>query len=139
MKLSPAAEFAVRGVLVVAQRAGPGPVSLETICAERDLAPQYLAKIFATLVRADLVTAFRGKHGGYRLAREPQQISILEVIEAIEGPMVLNLCQHDPPRCEETDCPLRPVWSELQEVVREKLGSITLQDCLDRGKTPPTP
>jgi len=130
MKLTPAAEFAVRGVLVLAQRGGQGPVTLETICAQRDLPRQYLVKIFGSLNKAGIVTPVRGKRGGYMLARDPASITLLEVIEAVEGQITLNLCQHNPPKCDRTDCPLRPVWTELQDYVRTKLGSVTLAYCL---------
>jgi len=133
IKLSPAAELAVRAVLVLAERYGQGPVNLETICAQRDLPRQYLAKILALLARADLVTAVRGKHGGYLLSREPGRITLLEVIETVEGPIALNFCQHDPPKCDHIDCPLRTLWGQLQSTIRKKLGAVTLKGCV----TPP--
>ena len=126
MKLSLAAELAIRGACVLAERYGPEPVKMEAICAARELPREYLAKIFGSLVRAELVTPVRGKRGGYRLAREPSRITVLEIIEAVEGPLVVNFCQHSPPQCDLVDCPLRPVWSEIQEFVRKKLSGVTL-------------
>lgn len=131
MNLTPAAEFAVRGICVLAEQNGNGPVNLATICKKRDLSKQYLAKIFGTLARAGLVTPVRGKHGGYLLARRPDEITVLQVIEAVEGPLALNFCQYSPPRCDQTDCALRPVWTELQDVVSTRLASVTLQSLLD--------
>ena len=130
MRLSPAAEFAIRGMLVVAERDGQGPVNLATICQERSLSKQYLAKIFGQLARANLITPIRGKHGGYELARGLDQISILNIIEAVEGPVALNLCQQQPPKCDELDCGLRSDWGDLQQTIRQKLGAISLRDCL---------
>jgi Rrf2 family transcriptional regulator, cysteine metabolism repressor len=134
MKLSPAAEFAVRGVLVLADRYGQGPVTLDTICAQRDLPKQYLVKIFASLTKANLVTPVRGKKGGYLLSRDPSGITLLEVVEAVEGTIVLNLCQTNPPQCENDGCPLRPIWTEIQDVIRTRLGSVTLGSCVNQGK-----
>lgn len=131
MKVTPAAEFAIRGICVLAQHGGQAPMNLAAICEKRDLSKQYLAKIFGTLARAGLVTPVRGKHGGYTLARDPGEITVLDVIEAVEGPIALNFCQHSPPRCDEADCAMRPVWAELQEVISQRLGSITLQMLLD--------
>lgn len=130
MKLSTAAELGLRGILVVADRSEGQPVNLDTICSVRDLPKDYLAKIFGSLVRAELLLAVRGKHGGYRLGRPAEEITVLEVIEAIEGPIALNFCQHDPPKCEEYDCPLRPVWAEMQETLRQRLGEMTLAQYL---------
>jgi len=113
----------------LAKRYGQGPVSLQAICAERDLPKEYLSKIFASLARANLIEPIRGKHGGYMLARGPDQISILDVIEAVEGPIALNFCQHTPPKCDNTECALRQVWTKLQNTFRRTLGEVTLADC----------
>lgn len=130
MKLSAAAELAVRGILVLAERFGEGPVTLDTICAQRDLPKQYLTKIFAQLARSGLVMPVRGKGGGYMLARVPKSITLLEIIESVEGPLVLNLCQHEPPKCDDHLCRIRDVWSDLQKIVRTRLSETTLGDCL---------
>lgn len=133
MRLSPAAELAIRGTCVLVQRYGEGPITLQTIAETRGLSRQYLAKLFLQLAKADLVTAIRGKNGGYVLARAPSEITLLEVIEAVEGPLALNFCQHDPPKCEEVGCPLRPVWAELQEVIRGRLSRVTLDQTAACG------
>jgi Rrf2 family protein len=126
MKLSPAAEFAIRGATVLAENYGNGPVTLDTICTQRDLPKQYLVKIFAQVARAGLITPVRGKNGGYLLAKDPESVSLLDIIEAVEGPMVLNQCQGDDPQCGEDNCPMRPVWDELQESVTRKLRNVSL-------------
>lgn len=136
MKLSAAAEFAVRGALALAEHRGEGPLTLQTICSQRDLSRQYLVKIFSALAKAGLVTPIRGKGGGYLLARDPESITLLDVIEAVEGPITLTLCQHDPPRCDRIECFLRPVWAGLQDDIRLRLGSLTLAACLGDGAAP---
>lgn len=133
MNLSPAAELAVRGILVLAENHGGPPVTLETICKARDLSRQYLVKIFSSLTRAGLVIAVRGKKGGYLLSRSPGDISVLEVIEAVEGPVALNFCQHTPPRCDQEDCRLRQVWTELQDTFKRTLSSVSLGQCVGPG------
>lgn len=129
MRLTPAAELAVRGALVLAENYGNGPVSIAKVCEIRQLGKEYLTKIFSSLSKAGLVTPIRGKGGGYILARDPAEINLLEIVEAIEGPLALNFCQQDPPRCHEEDCPVREIWSELQETVRARLASVRLADC----------
>ena len=131
MKLSPAAEFAVRGMAVLAENYGDGPTTLDAICKARDLSKQYLVKIFSMLTRASLVTPLRGKKGGYLLARDPSKITLLEIIEAVEGPLAVNFCQHVPPRCDESECGLRSVWTDIQEYISERLGKATLDQCLE--------
>ena len=129
MKLSPAAELAIRGVVVLAENYGEGPVTLKAICDGRDLPKQYLVKLFSLLAKADIITAVRGKRGGYVLSREPDRISLLEVVEAIEGPLALNLCQHSPPRCNEKGCPMRTMWGDLQSMFRDKLQRVKIHEC----------
>jgi len=126
MRLPPAAEFAVRGATALAGHYGNGPLSLDSICAAQGLPKPYLTKIFASLTRAGLITPVRGKHGGYLLAKAPGQISLLEVIEAVQGPVNLNFCTHDPPRCDREQCPMRPVWKDLQAHLRKRLAAVTL-------------
>jgi len=132
MRLAPAAEFAVRGAITLAEHYGQGPLSLHAICAQRGLSKEYLSKIFAALVRADLIEAVRGKRGGYVLARAPKDISVLEVIEAVEGPIALNFCQHDPPKCDAENCCLREVWADVQRIMRRRLGAVSLASCVQR-------
>ena len=112
---------------VLAQRYGQGPVTLDSICAERDLPKQYLTKIFSSLSRAGLVNPIRGKRGGYLLSREPGQVSLLQIIEAVQGPIALNFCTQDPPQCDRDNCPLRSMWQEMQEQVVETLSQTTLE------------
>lgn len=132
MKISPAAELAVRGILVLAERYGKGPVTLTEICTDRELPKQYLTKIFAMLAKEGVITPIRGKHGGYVLAREPGATTLLQVIEAVEGPLALNYCQHSPSRCSQADCAIRPIWTEVQDFVRGKLN-VSLAQCLSSG------
>lgn len=131
MKISPAAEFAIRGSLVLAARFGQGPVTLDAICAARGLSKQYLTKIFASLAKAQIITPVRGKHGGFVLSRPPSDITLLQVVEAVEGPIALNFCMQNPPQCEAIlGCNVHPVWSEIQAMIREKLAHVTLDTCI---------
>ena len=131
MKISPAAELAIQGALVLAENFGQGPTTLAEICEMRSLSREYLAKVFGQLARVDIVTPVRGKKGGYTLARNPQEVSLLQIIEAVEGSQALNLCQYDPPRCDNAlVCKVQPVWSELQDVFTEKLRAVSLADCI---------
>jgi Rrf2 family protein len=130
MKLSIAAEYAVRGILVLTEEHGRKPVTLDAVCKRRKLPKQYLTKLFSNLAKAGLIHPVRGKGGGYTLTRSPDQISLLQVIEAVEGPIILNLCQHAPPQCGRELCKIRPMWADLQKTVREKLSALTLAQCL---------
>lgn len=132
MRLSPAAELAIRGSLVLAQRHNQGPVTLGMICDDdKRLSREYLARVFGMMARAGIVRPIRGKNGGYVLSREPEDISLLDIIESVEGPQALNICQNNPPLCEHTEiCKVHKVWTELQEVFTRKLSGVKLSDCI---------
>ena len=129
MQLSQAAELAVRGIRVLVTKGGDRPIPMDFICAEADLPKQYLVKIFAMLARVGLVRPVRGKHGGYLLGRPAEDISLLEVIEAVEGPIALNFCQIHPPQCDNEDCSIRSVWCELQQMFKDKLEGVSMADA----------
>lgn len=121
----------MRGMLVLAQQYGKGPTTLADICELRDLSREYLAKVFSLLSRAELITPIRGKRGGYVLAHDPKEINLLQIIEAVEGPQYLNLCQHNPPQCENAAfCKVQVVWAELQDFFEDRLRSKTLAECI---------
>ena len=116
----------------MAQRHNQGPVTLGMICEDdKRLSREYLARVFGMMARAGIVRPIRGKNGGYVLTREPKNISLLEVIEAVEGPQALNICQNNPPLCENVDkCKVQKVWKELQAVFSRKLSGVKLSDCI---------
>lgn len=136
MKLSPAAELAIRGSLVLASRHGQGPITLAMICTDDPrLSREYLARVFGQMARAGIVRPIRGKNGGYVLSREPEQITLLQIIEAVEGPQHLNICQHKPSLCERSEtCRVQKMWAELQEIFEEKLSAVNLADCIEEQK-----
>jgi Rrf2 family protein len=82
-----------------------------------------------TLARAGLVRTLRGNQGGVLLARQPDDINLREVIEAIEEPIVLNRCLRDAGECSrESFCPVLPVWDRIQQTLIERLESTTFAD-----------
>ena len=98
-----------------------------------------VGKVLKTLARSGLVVASRGKYGGYSLAKPPAQISIAEIIEAVEGPLAITECSEAPAgRCEiESCCPVRANWQKISAIVRRALQNVSL-DVLrqqDRGKS----
>ena len=134
MRISTAAELGIRGMAYLAANHQNGPVSMATICQEQKLPRQYMLKIFASLNRAGFVRTNRGKGGGFSLAHPPADISILDIIQAVEGPMALNFCQNKPSQCrwnsDDDNCPIRPLWDNLQEIVTEQLRAYHLDRVL---------
>jgi Rrf2 family protein len=96
------------------------------IAKEQNIPASFLAKIISTLLKAKILETSRGAHGGVSLARPPSEISLLDVVEAIDGEILLNECVAHSGRCSmEESCPLEPIWSEAQAVLVDKLRSTT--------------
>ena len=108
----------------------------EQVHAARDLAARAhlplstVCKVLKSLSRGELLVSHRGVNGGYRLARRPEEISIAEIIAAIEGPIALTECSTSVPGlCElEPVCPVRSNWRRINKAVREALEALTLAD-----------
>jgi Rrf2 family protein len=98
--------------------------------------PSFLAKIVSQLSVAGVVSTSRGARGGVSLARAPQEVSLLEVIEAIDGPITLNECVPDASECVfGSECPVHGVWCETQAALVEQLKATSFK-ALTNGKTP---
>jgi len=100
--------------------------STKDIAEEQRIPPSFLAKIISQLSIAGLIQTSRGARGGVSLAKAPEEISILEVVEAIDGPMLLNECTGNPNTCPfGKGCPLHLVWCEAKAELHEKLSTAT--------------
>jgi Rrf2 family iron-sulfur cluster assembly transcriptional regulator len=124
MQITRQADYAIRAVrylsgLEVGQRAATSKVA-----KDQRIPPSFLAKIISQLSIAGLLHTSRGARGGVSLARPSKDISLLDVVEAIDGPIYLNECVADTSMCTfDDDCPLKPVWCEAQEELVNKLRS----------------
>lgn len=96
---------------------------VDEIAKEMDVPNSFLAKILQKLSKASLVKSRRGVKGGFELTRPPQEISILQVIEAIQGSVAMNICAVDETLCDRSStCAIHPVWIELRKEVEKFLG-----------------
>ncbi len=112
---------------------GKGPVFLRDIAREEGVSEKYLSQLVIPLRGNSLVVSLRGSKGGYALARSPREITLGEIVEALEGGLDLVDCVHNPSLCERSKyCVTRDLWGELEGSIREKLSSTTLQDLLER-------
>ncbi|MBM2827089.1 MAG: cymR 1 [Dehalococcoidia bacterium] len=147
MKLSSKAEYAVRAMAGLAAWYGNGPVPLSQVSEREGISQDYLEHIMASLRRQGLVESARGVKGGYSLAMPPEQISIRDIMWALDGPFVPIEClEHagaDQGACcygkLKPECTTRVVWVRLQESVTSAMESITLADLLKGGYTQALP
>lgn len=104
-------------------------VQTKEIAADQDIPSKYLPSIIRTLARAGLIRTMRGNQGGVMLSRPPEEINLREVIEAIEGPIVLVQCMRGPNQCDhEDDCKFLPVCKNLQSQMTGQLENTTFAD-----------
>lgn len=123
MQITRQADYAVRAVLYLAQLGPGGQASTAQIARAQNIPLTFLAKIVSQLAASGVVRATRGARGGVALARAADSISLLEIVEAIDGPMALNECVSDPDNCALGDnCAVREVWCETQSQLVTKLA-----------------
>ena len=135
MQITRQADYAVRAVLHLA-RTGDQRTDTSTIAEEQHIPPSFLAKIISQLSIAGLLHTSRGARGGVTLAREAKEITLLEVIEAIDGPIQLNECVGENGICSfDESCPLRPVWCDAQEELVGRLKGTNFADMIAKGQT----
>jgi Rrf2 family protein len=133
MQITRAAEYGVLGLTALARRPLGEVVMIETLCAEEDIPNSFLGKILQSLSKAGIVKSARGSGGGFSLARNPSEVTALEIIEAIEGPISLQRCLDDDLGCEHSGgCALCSLLTEAQERVKEVFGRTTLADLTGR-------
>ena len=126
MQITRQANYATRAILYLSQFEVGESVSTGRVAREERIPPAFLSKIIARLSHAGITQASRGRYGGVKLARQPRDISMLEVIEAIDGPIELNECVGANNNCPFTDtCPMQPVWCEVQERLVTRLKNTT--------------
>jgi Rrf2 family protein len=136
MQITRQADYAVRAVLHLA-RSGDQRTATSVIAEEQRIPPSFLAKIVSQLSIAGLLHTSRGARGGVVLAHAAKDITLLEVIEAIDGPIQLNECVGDNGSCSFDDnCPLRPVWCEAQEELVGRLKNTNFADIVAKEQTP---
>jgi Rrf2 family protein len=132
MQITRQADYAMRAVVYLAEL-GPGQrAATSQIADKQHIPPSFLAKIVSQLSVAGLLQTSRGARGGVSLARSPEEISLLEVIEAIDGPIMLNECVAESGVCTfgET-CILRPVFCDAQSALVSQLNGTTFGDLLN--------
>jgi Rrf2 family transcriptional regulator, iron-sulfur cluster assembly transcription factor len=134
VKLTRRGEYALRAMLELSERDEGDLVRSQEVAARQDIPPKFLPQIINSLARAGMIETVRGAAGGVRLARSSGEITLRDVIEAIEGPITLNHCCHEMKTCERErrGCPLSPVWQQAQSALTDVLQATTLAQIARR-------
>jgi Rrf2 family protein len=137
IKLSTKGRYGTRLMLNLAlhYNAGQEPVILKNVSKEEEISIRYLEQIIIPLKLSKLVKSIRGAGGGYILTQPPPKIKLIEIIEALEGPIALVDCVDDLDSCDRMPrCATYEVWKEATNLLRDYLSQMTLQDLVEKSK-----
>lgn len=135
MRLTRAGEYAIRALRFLASRPEARWFAIQEIAEAEDIPPQFLAKVMQRLTQTGLVQSACGKTGGYRLAKAPSEVALVDVIVAMEGPISLNACLLYPQECRFSgECRMHPIWAEAQEAMLGVLKKYHLSEIVQEAK-----
>jgi Rrf2 family protein len=121
--------------LALHYNAGQEPVILKNVAKEEEISIRYLEQIIIPLKLSKLVKSIRGAGGGYILTQPPSKLKLIEIIEALEGPIALVDCVDDPDYCDRMPrCTTFEVWKEANNLLRDYFSKMTLQDLVKRSQ-----
>jgi Rrf2 family protein len=132
MNISTRGRYGLRALLEIAAQPSEEPVTIRDISRRQQMSVTYLEQILHKLKKAGLVKSIRGARGGYLLAREEDQITVSQIINALDGPIGISYC--DFPEMREKSCVgpsacvSRTLWKKLEELIEDALSSVTLAD-----------
>lgn len=132
MKLTSKGRYAVTAMLDIALNQSKGPITLAMISERQDISLSYLEQIFAKLKKADLVLSARGPGGGYRLSRLADEISISQVIGAVNEDLEPRKCRGKANCQGGMQCLSHELWAELSDMINEFLDDVSLQQLINR-------
>ena len=121
----------------LAMRDGQGPVTLAGISDRQKISLSYLEQLFGKLRRSGLVESVRGPGGGYSLARKSNDVSVADIIVAVDEPIDATRCGGKEDCLDDHRCMTHDLWAQLNERVFDFLGSVTLHDLVEQQKTKP--
>lgn len=131
MKLSTRSRYGTRMVLDLAKRFDEGPVRIGDIAEREGISVKYLEQLIIPLKRANYIKSVRGPKGGHMLSRHPEQITVGEIVKALEGGVGLAKCVEHPEKCEKSPgCVTRNIWKAASKAMYDKLDSVTLSGAV---------
>lgn len=133
MLVSTKGRYALRLMLELAESGGDGYMLLDTIAHAQGISEKYLESIVRILVKAGIVEGLRGRGGGYRLTRRPQDYSVGEILRLTEGSLAPVSCLDCKPNtCDRADgCRTLPMWEKLDTMIADYLDSVTIRDLIE--------
>jgi Rrf2 family protein len=133
--ISTKGRYALRVMLDLSQHIDEGYISLSNISEREGISRKYMESIVAMLNKAGMVESQRGKDGGYKLTKKPEEYTVSSIIKLTEGSIAPVSCLENEPNCCERaySCLTLPMWVKLEGIIDEYLDSVTLKDLLDKN------
>ncbi|MCP5274040.1 MAG: Fe-S cluster assembly transcriptional regulator IscR [Burkholderiales bacterium] len=134
MRLTTKGRFAVTALLDLAMQQSNSPVTLADISQRQKISLSYLEQLFAKLRQSELVDSVRGPGGGYCLAKDPEQVSVADIILAVDEPIDATQCGGKENCHNDSKCMTHDLWAKLNDLIFEYLGAVTLKELVDNQK-----
>ncbi len=129
MELTRKGEYAIRGIIYLAQQPSGSMSLVSDIAVASNVPKTFLAKIFQSFAKLGIIKSFRGTGGGFTLAKPATEISLLEIVEAVEGPIIPNRCLLGKGACDrDSKCMVHPVWRNVQIQVIKVLENVSIAE-----------
>ena len=133
MKLSSKCRYGIRAIIEIAKNFQQRPTKRKEIAASQNLDDSYLENILIDLKNKNIVSALRGAKGGFVLKRPPEDITLLQVIESLQGDLAPAECLNTPSICDRTEtCVTRPVWQKMKDAQEDVLKNVTIKDLMEQ-------
>ncbi len=131
MKVSTKGRYGLRILIDIALGSDDKPRMIKQIAQNQQISQKYVSRLVLELKNAGFVKSIRGVHGGYVLAKSPSAISLLDVVEVMEGKISIVDCIMNPDCCNRCDeCPARDIWKSANDSMRNALGWLTLANAI---------
>lgn len=137
MRLSTRGRYGLRAMLDMAMDQSDGPITLNSISERQGVSIGYLEQLMVPLKKEGLIRSVRGAQGGYLLARNPEDITVGDIIRALEGPIAPVACVSEdyPEECDRAEgCVTRLVWAKVRDSIVDVLDSLTLYDMVEEAR-----
>ncbi len=132
MKISTKGRYGLRIMLDLALNENGTPRLIRDIAQSQQISEKYISRLIIALRQAGMVRSIRGAKGGFRLNREPTLVTLLDIVEAMEGPLAIVGCVKAPGKCGRHEaCAAREIWDRVNTEIRAAMGKVTLQDILE--------
>ena len=131
MKLSTKGRYGVKAMVDLAKHYGESPISIKSISQRQGISEYYLEQLFSALRKAKLIKSIRGAQGGYVLNKLPEEITVADIMEVLEGPIEISDCVEGTTCNNGNCCATRLVWQKIKTSIEDVTTSVTLKDIVN--------